>query len=51
MAHRQVGGLGVVDADVEGVSAGGVEEPIIVADGVGGHHQLGDEAVDRAEQS
>jgi hypothetical protein len=51
MAHRQIGGLGVIDADIERVSARGVEEPIAHhrANGMVGHHRLGDEAVDRAE--
>ena len=51
MAHRQIGGLGVVNADIERVSAGSVEEPIAHhrANRMGGHHRLGDEAVDRAE--
>ena len=51
MAHGQVGELGVVDADFEGVSARRVQQPVAHhgADGTGRDHRLGDEAVDGAE--
>ena len=51
MTHRQVGGLGLVDVDVERVSTGGVEEPVAHhrANRVGGQDRLGNEAVDRAK--
>ena len=51
MAHGEIVGLGVVNADIERVSAGGVEEPVAHhrANRKSGHHRLGDEAVDRAE--
>src|SRR5204863_8524041 len=53
MAHRQVGGLVGVNGYVEGVGAGGIEEPVAHhrPKGLGGQHRLGDEAVDRAKDS
>ncbi len=51
VTYRQVGGLGRVYADVEGVSTRRVEQPVTHhrADRAGGHHRLGDEAVDCAK--
>ena len=51
VAHGQVGELGVVDADFEGVSARRVQQPVAHhrPDGTGRDHRLGDEAVDGAK--
>ena len=51
VAHRQVGELGVVDADFEGVSARRVQQPVAHhrPDGTGRDHRFGDEAVDGAK--
>ena len=53
MAHGQVGELGGIDADFEGVSARGVQEPVThhCPEGMGRDHRLGDEAIDGAKNN